>query len=155
MLPNLTPLQYLALHLLFVGRQSGDELRRTLRLLGRAQSRTAFSHLMARLVESNHVDPQSAARTDGGHTVHSAAAYEITDQGVLDWTAARKFYVNLAAIARSDPGGHPGRRIGRLRPQKAAVGAPGRDVHESLQRFASATLDKALKLPRKPALIAP
>ncbi len=149
MLPNLTPLQYLVLHLLFVGRQSGDELRRTLRSLGVRQSRTAFSHLMARLVESNHVDPQSAARTDGGHTVHYRC-YEITDQGVLDWTAARKFYVNLA------PPSHDLIPVATLDGELAVYDPKERQsvlqgaIHESLQRFASATLDKALKLPRKP-----
>jgi hypothetical protein len=87
------------LNLLFVGRQSGDELQRTFRALGVRQSRAAFSRLMARLVEANHVAAKSAVRADAGQTVHFRC-YEITDQGVLDWTAARKSNVNLAPPSR-------------------------------------------------------
>ena len=95
MLPNLTPLQYLVLHLLFVGTQSGDDLRRTLRTFGVHQSPAAFSRLMARLVDANYIDPQPATRSDNGQTVHFRR-YQITDLGLFDWNAARKFYLNLA-----------------------------------------------------------
>jgi hypothetical protein len=95
MLPNITPLQYLVLHLLFAGRRSGEQLRRDLRSLGVGQSRAAFSRLMDRLIEANYVCPQPLARNDNGHTVYYRS-YEVTDLGVLQWTAARKFYLNLA-----------------------------------------------------------
>ena len=95
MLPNLTPLQYLVLHLLFVGTQSGDQLRRTLQTLGIQQSPAAFSRLMARLVDANHIDSLPAARADNGQTIHFRR-YQITDLGLSDWNAARKFYLNLA-----------------------------------------------------------
>jgi hypothetical protein len=95
MLPKLTPLQYLALHLLLVGTQSGDELRRTLRTLGIRQSRAAFSRLMSRLVDANYIDPQPGTRSDNGQTVHFRR-YQITDLGLFEWNAAHKFYLNLA-----------------------------------------------------------
>ncbi len=93
--PKLTPLQYLVLNLLFVGRQSGEDLRRELAGLGIRQSRAAFSRLMARMVEANYVDPQPGTRSVGGQTVR-CCRYEVTDLGVLEWLATQKFYVNLA-----------------------------------------------------------
>jgi hypothetical protein len=150
MLPNLTPLQYLVLHLLFVGRQSGDELRRALRALGVRQSRAAFSRLMARLVDANYVDPRSAVRADAGQTIHFRC-YEITDQGILDWTAARKFYVNLA------PPSHNLTPVATLEGEMAAYDPKERKsvfrraIHESLARFVFATLHRDLKLPCKKA----
>jgi len=95
MLPNLTPLQYLTLHLLFVGPQTGRQLRGGLRAMGVRHSGAAFSRLMTRLVAGNLVAPSVSTRTAGGQVVHENR-YEITDLGVLDWTAARKFFQDLA-----------------------------------------------------------
>ncbi|MBU4273693.1 MAG: hypothetical protein KKE86_12680 [Planctomycetes bacterium] len=95
MLPNLTPLQYLTLHLLFVGPRTGRQLRGALRAMGVRHSGAAFSRLMMRLVVGNLVDPSVAARSAGGRTVHENR-FEITDLGVRDWMAARKFHLNLA-----------------------------------------------------------
>jgi hypothetical protein len=139
MLPKLTPLQYLVLHLLFVGRQSGDELRRALKNLGVRHSRAAFSRLMARLVEANYIDPQSATRSHNGQTVHYRC-YEITDLGLFDWTAANKFYLNLAPPS---PDLTP---IVTQEGQLAVYDAPirraviRRDVDEHVQRLAAAVL---------------
>ena len=63
--------------------------------LGVRQSHAAFSRMIARLVDANYIDPQPAVRSDRGQTVH-CRCYEITDQGIHDWMAARKFYLNLA-----------------------------------------------------------
>ena len=93
-LPALTPLQYLTLHLLFVGPQTGQQLRKALRALGVRQSRAAFSRLMMRMVIANHVVPRASTSLIGGQKVRQNL-YEITDLGVFDWTAAQKFYLNL------------------------------------------------------------
>ena len=95
MLPTLTPLQYLVLHLLFVGPQTGVELRRTLRTLGVKQSGAAFSRLMMRLVDGNYVSPQVCSRRTVENTIRECR-YEITDIAVFDWLEARKFYLNLS-----------------------------------------------------------
>ncbi len=100
MLPKLTPLQYLVLHLLSIAIQSGSELRRTLRSLGVRQSRPAFSRLMMRLVDANYIDPQPASRCDNGQTIHFRR-YQITDLGLFECNATHKFYLNLAPP--SDP----------------------------------------------------
>ena len=94
-LPTLTPLQYLTLHLLFVGPQSGQQLREALRALGVRQSRAAFSRLMMRMVVANHVVPRASTSLVGGQRVRQKL-YEITDLGVFDWTAAQKFYANVS-----------------------------------------------------------
>jgi hypothetical protein len=150
MLPQLTPLQYLVLHLLFVGRQSGDELRRTLRALGLDQSRPSFSQMMARLIEANYVAPQSAVRNHEGQAVHHRC-YEITDWGVHDWTAARKFYLNLTPPSHDLlPLATQSGQLAAYDPQtrQAAIRS---EVEEHVRRFASAVLDVDVKPPRKNA----
>jgi hypothetical protein len=94
MLPSLTPLQYLTLHLLFVGPQTGKQLRQALQAVGVRQSAVAFSRLMMRLVVANYVLPFASTATIDGRKVRRNL-YRITDHGVLDWIAARKFYLNL------------------------------------------------------------
>jgi hypothetical protein len=66
-LPTLTPLQYLTLHLLFVGPQTGKQLRRALRALGVRQSRAAFSRLMSRLLKSLHQYVEAMRRPRSAH----------------------------------------------------------------------------------------
>ena len=94
-MPQLTPLQYLTLHLLFAGRQSGAELRHALRAMGVRHSRASFSRLIMRLVEANFVDPQTAVQRHGDQTFRQCL-YEVTDFGLFVWLEARKFYLNLA-----------------------------------------------------------
>ena len=150
MLPTLTPLQYLVLHLLFVGRQSGDELRHGLESLGVRQSRAAFSRLMMRLVDANYVDPQRATRSDSGQTVHYCC-YEITDLGVFDWMAAHKFYVNLAPpSADLVPLATRNGQLAAYDP-KTGQAVIRREVEGDVRRFASAILGVELKPPRKKA----
>ena len=148
MLPKLTPLQYLVLHLLFVGEQSGNELRRGLRALGVRQSGAAFSRLMARLVDANYIDPQSGTHSVNGQMVHHRR-YQITDLGLLDWTTARKFYLNLAPPS---PDLAPvvtesGQLV--VYDRKIRQAAQRRNVLEHVRRFASAVLETKLRPPRK------
>jgi hypothetical protein len=144
MLPKLTPLQYLVLHLLFVGRQSGDQLRRSLKTLGVRQSRAAFSRLIARLVEANYIYPQWDTHCHDGQVVHHRC-YEVTDLGVVDWIATHKFYLNLAPP--SDDLVPVVTQTGQL----AAYDAPlrqaviRRDVEDHVERFASAVLGVDVK----------
>jgi hypothetical protein len=96
MLPTLTPLQYLAIHLLLVGPQSGRELRRGLRAMGLRQTRPSFCRLMSRLVDAGYVAPEPATQPDhAGRRVHFCR-YQVTDLAFYEWSATRKFYVNLA-----------------------------------------------------------
>jgi hypothetical protein len=95
MLPRLTPLQYLVLHFLFVGPQTGEQLRHMLRTMGVRQSRTAFSRLMMRLIVANYVSPQVCTHRANDQTIRQCR-YEITNLAIFDWTEARKFYLNLA-----------------------------------------------------------
>ncbi len=95
MLPNLTPLQFLVLHLLFVGPQTGEQLRRMLRTYGVRQSRTAFSRMMMRLVVANYISAQVSTHRANEQTIRQCR-YVITDLAVLDWMKTQKFYLNLA-----------------------------------------------------------
>jgi hypothetical protein len=150
MLPKLTPLQYLVLNLLFVGRQSGDRLRRALRALGVRQSRAAFSRLMFRLMEANYVNPEQAVRSDNDQTVHYRC-YEITDLGVFDWMAAQKFYLNLPPpSADLVPHVTSSGELAVYDPEiREAVSR--RELDASVWRLASAFLGVDLKRPRKKA----
>jgi hypothetical protein len=93
-MPQLTPLQYLALNLLFAGPQTGRQLRHALRAMGVRQTRASFSTLMARLVQANYVDPETCVRRFGGRPVRQAR-YEVTDVGVFVGTEDHKFCLNL------------------------------------------------------------
>ena len=112
------------LHLLLVGPQSGQELRRGLRAMGLRQTRPSFCRLMSRLVDAGYVVPEPAAQADqDGRRIHFCR-YQVTDLGLYDWNAARKFYVNLAppacppATVSTEPG-----RLAAYDPQtrKAAI----------------------------------
>ncbi|MFZ1936840.1 MAG: hypothetical protein WCB27_21120 [Thermoguttaceae bacterium] len=63
--------------------------------MGVRQSAVAFSRLIMRLVIANYVVPLASTAAIDGRRVRRNL-YQITDLGVLDWTAARKFYLNLA-----------------------------------------------------------
>ena len=63
--------------------------------MGVRHSNAAFSKLMMRLMVGNFVDPCPTTHTTDGQTIRENR-YEITDVGVLEWTAARKFYLNLS-----------------------------------------------------------
>ena len=93
-LPTLTPLQYHTLNLLFVGPQTGRQLREALRAFGVRQSGPAFSRLMMRMVIANHVVPCASTSLVAGQKVRQTR-FEITDLGVFDWMAAHKYYLSL------------------------------------------------------------
>ena len=70
--------------------------------------------------------PNRAVRSENGQTVHYRC-YEITDLGVFDWMAARKFYLeSCAAFGRLGAACDPQRPTGRLRPQNPASRDPPR-----------------------------
>jgi hypothetical protein len=51
---------------------------------------------MGRLVDAGYVVPEPATWPDqDGRRIHFCR-YQVTDRGLYDWNAARKFYVNLA-----------------------------------------------------------
>ena len=95
MLPALTPLQYLVLHLLFAGPQSGEQLRRA------SGDGTAADPPVV-LPPDGPADRCRLCRAGAGQPVEDNGArihfcrYQITDLGLYDWNAARKFYLNLA-----------------------------------------------------------
>jgi hypothetical protein len=95
-MPQLTtPLQYLTIHLLFAGPQTGQQLRHALRAMGVRHTRASFSRLMMRLVEASYVNPQNCVQRSGEQN-HCQSRYEVTDLGVFVWLDVRRFYLNLA-----------------------------------------------------------
>ena len=86
-LPEMTPLQFVAVSFLFDGPKSASELRRRLcRSQGR-RNRSSFCTLMRRLVEVGYVKGSAI----GAGNVHECT-YQVTDLGLMMWKAAREFY---------------------------------------------------------------
>ena len=95
-LPEMTPLQFLLVRLLFDGRQSGARLRQRLATAGVNVSRSAFSQLMERAVKMRYLcKSHDACRPDG--RAGRECSYELTDLGMAVWKLARAFY------AQADP----------------------------------------------------
>jgi len=94
MLPQLTSLQYLTLHLLFVGPQDAKELRDSLRAFGIRQSLQAFHGMMMRLMVANYVEINQHQRKTSLQTVH-CHRFELTDLGLHAWLEAWRFYRGL------------------------------------------------------------
>ncbi len=90
-LPEITPLQFLVLQVLFDGRKTTDELRRELATRGLSCSAPAMSKLMKRLVAAAFVQPRFRQRSEGKHAVQDRS-YQVTDLGVILWKATRDFY---------------------------------------------------------------
>ena len=57
-LPELTPLQFVAVHLLFAGPKESVQLRQALDRWGGSRTQPAFSKLMSRLVYAEFVAPE-------------------------------------------------------------------------------------------------
>ena len=94
-LPTLTPFYFLLLHLLFIGPQTGLQLRQALKELGLKCSPSTFSRTMRAMVYECQVEQRRMCRPLGDKQVHEKR-YEVTDYGVLTWQAAQKFYGHLA-----------------------------------------------------------
>ncbi len=90
-LPEMTPLQFLVVQLLFDGRKTTGELRRELAARALPSSGPAMSKLMKRLVAAAFVEPGYQQRPGCEHTVRECR-YRVTDLGVIFWKATRDFY---------------------------------------------------------------
>ncbi len=90
-LPEMTPLQFLVVQLLFDGRKTTGELRRELAAGGLPSSATALGKLMKRLVAAAFVERRYRQRPGHGNTV-CECRYQVTDLGVIHWKATRDFY---------------------------------------------------------------
>ncbi|MBN2474290.1 MAG: hypothetical protein JXB62_06765 [Pirellulales bacterium] len=93
-LPELTPLQFLVLTLLFSGPRSGRVLRDRLGVWEAARTPTAFSNLMRRMVALAYVEPDYDTAIVNGHTVRQCI-FRATDLGVMAWNATRQFYLGF------------------------------------------------------------
>jgi hypothetical protein len=94
-LPLLAPYPFVVLHLLFCGRQTGPDLRRTLAALGHARSAPSFSRTMTNLDRLGYVTARYVARPGNGQPIRELC-YEVTDLGVLAWTNTQKHFANFA-----------------------------------------------------------
>ena len=94
-LPTLSPFQFLLLHLLFVGPQTGPQLRRALAGYGLRRSQPTFSRTMMQLAWKGYVRAEQVRQSAEGQVVHPRR-YEVTDFGVMVWLNTQSFYQNLA-----------------------------------------------------------
>ena len=93
-LPELTPLQFVALHLLFHGAKTGRELRRELAARGLSAEPPTFSRLMIRLQTGAYVQRDTFIEVIGGRTLRQRS-YRLTDLGLIVWNATQEFYASL------------------------------------------------------------
>ena len=130
---------------LYVKWCGSGELRQSLGAMGVRQSQAAFSQLMLRLLDANYVDSQSVARLVGGQKVHGHC-YEITDAGLVEWTSARKFYLNLSppSADMTSVGTDEGQTLAYDR--ETRVGMIRREVEGEVCRFASAVLGRSVPM---------
>jgi hypothetical protein len=85
----MTPLQFLVVHLLFAGRQSGAELRKALKDRGVDHGQSTFSRLMSRLLWQGFVQCDGPGRSAAGQVVRECS-YAVTDLGVIAWHQTRQ-----------------------------------------------------------------
>ena len=93
-LPEMTPLQFTLVHLLFDGPKTGQELRFELQRRGMSRTPTAFSRLMQRLRASAFVHRDTLIETVDGRTIRRRT-YRVTDLGLIVWTTTRQFYAHF------------------------------------------------------------
>ena len=98
LLPQLTPLQFVVVHLLFEGPRAPGEVREALRGLGLGQNPGAFSRLIRRL----ECGPFVEAVYDGPRPCGALrdCRLAVTDLGVALWKATREFYASLSLPPR-------------------------------------------------------
>ena len=94
-LPELTPLQFLAISLLFSGEQTSGQLRRRLRQCQGPSTPTAFCMLMRRMQRAGYVEGRRGCRRSAGRS-SPQCRYRVTELGVLLWSRTREFYLALA-----------------------------------------------------------
>jgi len=94
-LPDLTHLQYLVLGVLRSSEQPGRVVRQALAAYGVRRSGPAFYQLMARIERAKLVDGRYEQVTVGDQVV-TERRYRITPEGSRIWSAAHRFYDELA-----------------------------------------------------------
>ena len=111
-LPELSPLQFLMIRLLFAGPRTGKELRRLSRAEGVKLSPPSFSRLMQRMERLNYVYAQDEETASGRRYV-CPRRFQVTDLGVAVWSRAARVLCNRgSAPARSGFHRHRRRRTG-------------------------------------------
>jgi hypothetical protein len=91
---RLTPLQYLAVGLLFTGEKSGREIREAIAQRGTRLDRAGLCRLMQRLVWQKSAVVRREERVIGGR-VSRECYYRATSQGVERWQRTRAFFTAL------------------------------------------------------------
>lgn len=102
--PELSPLQYLALGILMRGALSGRELRDGVRAFGVRRTRAAFYQFMARLERDGLVSGRYQKGLSGARKV-TERRYAITDAGRAAWSRARAFHRAVDGLADPDRAG--------------------------------------------------
>ncbi|MBN1909139.1 MAG: hypothetical protein JW818_05315 [Pirellulales bacterium] len=97
-LPELSPLQFVAMGLLLDGERRIDDFRAELTEHGGPKSASAFSQLMDRLARSSYVTYRFERVTCEGFTTRRRIC-RITDLGLLVWQATRQFYATFSTPA--------------------------------------------------------
>ncbi len=99
-LPEITPLQFALLSLLFDGEKTARQLRTELQRWGGPRAAATVSRLMSRIQYAAYVDSRPCNRPDHGRTVRECR-YRLTDLGLIVWHDTRRFY-NAFAPPTSD-----------------------------------------------------
>lgn len=100
LMPEMTPLQFLVVRLLFAGPQIGEVLRRKLGAIGIRLSPSSFTRLMERMDRAGYLQLHCRPSAKGCCLARPRCV-EVTDLGVAVWTRVREFYA-LAARPPAD-----------------------------------------------------
>ncbi len=100
--PEISPLQYLALGVLLSGPRPGRELRDVVGGFGVRRTRAAFYQFMARLEKSGWVEGWYEQVEVPGQTV-TERRYRITAEGRRAWSVARDFHREVDRLAEEAP----------------------------------------------------
>jgi hypothetical protein len=98
-LPEMPPLQFLVVHLLFAGRQASHELRAKMLAEGVKISQPCFSRLIQRMEFAGYLRVRYETRTFGSRTIRECCL-DVTDLGVGVWGRVREFYAQFAPPPR-------------------------------------------------------
>jgi DNA-binding PadR family transcriptional regulator len=97
-LPDISPLQFLALGMLLSGEQPGREIREEARRFGVRRSRAAFYQFMARLERAGLVVGRYEV-VQGSEQRVTERRYAITGAGRRAWQEARAFHDAVDRVA--------------------------------------------------------